>query len=339
MTRRATIADLAEASGVSISTIDRILNGRHPVRKVTGDKVMAAAEAIGFYAAPALRTRLGVGQTVLRLGFLLQQTNRPFYTALAKALALAAADAGSGVQAIVDHMDDLTPEAVAAQMLHLGNRVDALAVITAEHPRVTQTIEALALQDVPVFGLISGLTAACGTGYVGLDNWKVGRTAGWAVARMCKMPGRVGILVGNHRYRCQELNESGIRSYFREHAPDFTLLEPISTFEDRRVARDVTEDLLNREPDLVALYLSGGGITGAMDAIAASGRADKLVTIGHEMMEPTRTALIDGVLTFVIAHPIARMAADTIAAMREAAAGQPPGQTLIPFDLFTAENI
>jgi hypothetical protein len=35
------------------------------------------------------------------------------------------------------------------------------------------------------------------------------------------------ILVGNHRYRCQEMNESGFRSYFREHAPGFTLLEPL----------------------------------------------------------------------------------------------------------------
>ena len=339
MARRSTIADLAEASGVSVSTIDRILNGRHPVRKATGDKVLATAEAIGFYATPALRERLGVGQPVLRLGFLLQQSNRAFYRMIAKALEAAAAQAGKGVQIVVEHLDDLTPEAVAARMLDLGSRVDALATISAEHPRATQAIEALAARNVPVFGLISGLTAACGTGYVGLDNWKVGRTAGWAIARLCKAPGRVGILVGNHRYRCQEMNESGFRSYFREHAPDFTLLEPISTFEDRRVARELTEELLAREPDLAALYICGGGITGVMDAIAASGRAGKLVTVGHELMEPTRSGLMDGLLTMVIAHPIARLAQEAIDAMRDAAAGQPPGQRLIGFEIFTAENI
>ena len=77
----------------------------------------------------------------------------------------------------------------------------------------------------------------------GLDNWKVGRTAAWAIARLCTKPGRIGILVGNPRYRCQEMNESGFRSYFRECAPDFTLLEPISTFEDKAIAREVTEPL------------------------------------------------------------------------------------------------
>ena len=339
MARRATIADLAQASGVSISTIDRILNGRHPVRKVTGDKVLATAEAIGFYATPALRTRLGVGQPVVRLGYLLQQSDRPFYRMLARALEQAAREAGAGVAIVVEHMDDISPEAVAARVLDMGNRVDALAVISAEHPRVTQAIETLADRDVTVFGLISGLTAACGTGYVGLDNWKVGRTAGWAVAGLCKTPGKVGILVGNHRYRCQEMNETGFRGYLREHAPDFTLLEPISTFEDRRVAREVTEDLLAREPDLAALYISGGGITGAMDAIAASGRVGSLIVIGHELMDPTRAALIDGVLTMVIAHPVARLAQEAISAMSEAAKGTPPGQHLIGFDIVTAENI
>ena len=176
-------------------------------------------------------------------------------------------------------------------------------------------------------------------GVCGLDNWKVGRTAGWAIAGLCKVPGRVGILVENHRYRCQEMNETGFRSYFREHGGEFTLLEPISTFEDRRVAREVTEDLLARAPDLVGLYLSGGGITGAMEAIAASGRAGKLVVVGHEMMEPTRTGLIDGILTMVIAHPTARMIQEAMDATCDAATGLLPGQHVIGFDIYTAENI
>lgn len=339
MARRSTLADLADAAGVSVSTIDRILNGRHPVRRATGAKVLAAAEAIGFYATPALRKRLGIDQPVLQLGVLLQQSNRVFYKTIARALHLAAVEAGAGVQVVVEHMDDLTPEVVAARMLDLGRRVDALAVVAAEHPRTTQAIEALAENGVPVFGLISGLTAACGTGYVGLDNWKVGRTAGWAVANLCKAPGRVGILMGNHRYRCQEMNETGFRSYFREHAPEFTLLGPFLTFEDRRVAREVTEDLLAREPDLKAIYVCGGGITGVLEAVASPAHAGRLVTVGHELMDPTRAGLIDGLLTLVIAHPLARLAAEAIAALRDAAAGQPPGQRLIGFDIFTAENI
>ena len=58
MARRFTIHDLAARAGVSVSTIDRILNGRSEVRAATGQRVLEAAEAMGFYALPALRQRL-----------------------------------------------------------------------------------------------------------------------------------------------------------------------------------------------------------------------------------------------------------------------------------------
>ncbi len=337
MAGRITIAELAEKAGVSVSTVDRMLNGRNPVRKATAERVLSAAEESGFYATHLLKERLGIGRPVITLGFLLQQSNRTFYRMIGQALAQAAEEA-DGVVVIVEHMDDLSPEAVSTRMLAMGEKVDVLAVVSADHPRVTQAIEALHARDVPVFGLISGLTASCETGLVGLDNYKVGRMAGWALSRLSGRTGRVAILVGNHRYRCQELNESGFRSYLREHAPGMVLLEPISTFEDRSIARDVTEALLKREPDLVGLYICGGGIVGVMEALAGSGRAAGIVTVGHEMTAHTRAGLIDGILSLVITHPVARLASEAIAAMGEAAKAA-PGQRLVPFEIHTPENL
>ena len=211
-------------------------NRRHPVRTSPENKVLTAAEAIGYCATQALRERLDVRRPITRLGFLSQQSNRPYCQMRASALAYAALDAGPKVQLVAEQMNDLAPEAVAARLLDMRNRVDASAAISAEHPRIAQAIVALAARHISVFGLISGLTAACGTGYVGLDNWQVGRTAVWAIAGLCRLPGRDGILVGNHRYRCQEMNETGCRSYFWEIGGEFTLPEQISKFEDRRVA-------------------------------------------------------------------------------------------------------
>lgn len=339
MARRATIDDLAEAAGVSVSTIDRVLNGRAKVRATTAGKVLAAAEAIGFYATPLLRERLGQGRPVRRLGVLLLQSNRSFYRLVGDALREAAL--GSPDVALeVAHMDDLSPEAVAARMLEMGERVEALAVVAAEHPRVTEAVERLAERGVRTVALITTLVAPSGVSYVGLDHRKVGRTAGWAFAHLCRSPGRIGVLVGSPRYRNQELNESGFRSYLREHAPDFTVLEPLSTFEDRAVAREVTEQLLAREPDLRGLYVSGGGISGVLTALKEAGRRD-LVVVGYDRMEPTVNGLIDGTLTLVIAHPLQRLAAACLGALRDCAEepGRRPADRLIPFEVLTAENL
>ncbi|MES2541560.1 MAG: LacI family DNA-binding transcriptional regulator, partial [Pseudomonadota bacterium] len=222
MARRPTIQDLSARAGVSVSTIDRILNGRDKVRHGTAARVLAAAEDMGFYALPALRQRLQPAHPRVKLGFLLQQSDRGFYRSIADALRTAAAAVDPPVELLIEHLQDLSPDAVAAQILRLGAQVQALAVVSAEHPRISAAIEELAAKGVPTYGLISDLSAACSTGYIGLDNWRVGRTAAWAVTGMSRRPGRLAIILGNHRYRCQDLNESGFRSYCREHAPDFT---------------------------------------------------------------------------------------------------------------------
>lgn len=340
MARRSTIQDLAAQAGVSVSTIDRILNGRARVRPATAAKVLATAEALDFYALPALRERLQVGKPRLRLGFLLQQSQRSFYRMIAEALRQAAEAGGAEVELVIDYMDDLAPEAVAAQLLRLGQQVQAVAVVSAEHARVSHAIETLAARGVRTYGLISELTAACGVGYVGLDNWKAGRTAAWAITGLSRRPGRIAILIGNHRYRCQEGNESGFRSYCREHATEYSLLEPLQTFEDRAIAQELTEQLLRREPDLAGIYVSGGGMPGVLDAVRASGRAGAMVVVGNELTEHTRLGLIDGLLSLVIAHPILKMANEAIGLMaHDLAQASPAGKRVIGFDLFTPESL
>ena len=48
MANRPTLVDLAQAAGVSVATVDRVLNARHRVREPTAERVLAAAEAIDF---------------------------------------------------------------------------------------------------------------------------------------------------------------------------------------------------------------------------------------------------------------------------------------------------
>ena len=53
---------------------------------------------------------------------------------------------------------------------------------------------------------------------------------------MAKRPGKVGILVGSHRYLSQDLAEISFRGYMREHASDLQLLESHIILDDSRIA-------------------------------------------------------------------------------------------------------
>jgi LacI family transcriptional regulator len=81
MGRRPTIQDLAVSAGVSVATVDRVLNKRHPVKEGTARRVLEAAERIGFYATGLLRQRLGKPIRAATVGFLLQKPD-PFYQQL-----------------------------------------------------------------------------------------------------------------------------------------------------------------------------------------------------------------------------------------------------------------
>ena len=58
MTRRPTVADIAARSGLSIATVDRVLNARLPVRRETAERVLGAAQELGYHGTGLIRRRL-----------------------------------------------------------------------------------------------------------------------------------------------------------------------------------------------------------------------------------------------------------------------------------------
>jgi LacI family transcriptional regulator len=340
---RPTIRDLAREAGVSVSTVNRVLAGDGTVRDHTVAQVKETAERIGYYGVRAIRAKIIARKPKLKFGFLLHQPSRKFYRMLGAALEVATQ--GNGDQEVgteIIYAEDLAPQNIAAKLLELGNSCDAVGVVTAVHPLVTDAVNTLRDKNIPVFALISQLSQADGTNYVGLDNWKLGRASAWAFHHICKAPGKIGVLVGNYRYRCQEMNEIGFRSYFREMAPDFTILEPRSTFETNAVAEEMTEVLINEHPDLIGLFIAGGGISGAMNALRTRGKSGKIMGLGFELTENTRTGLLDGTLTMVLGHPLERLAQEAISGMlRAIKLGQEGGKqiTVLPFETYTRESV
>src|SRR2546427_10826145 len=112
MARRPTIADLARVSGVSVATVDRVLNRRLPVREDTAMRVVAAAEQLGYHATGLLKQRL-TDIPPLHFGFLLQKRHDEFYKRLAAELT-SATKAASFIRgrATVEFMDELVPSMI-----------------------------------------------------------------------------------------------------------------------------------------------------------------------------------------------------------------------------------
>ena len=109
LANRPTIEQLAQASGVSVATVDRVLNKRLPVKASTANRVHEAATRIGFHAAGLIGQRLRDDLPAVKLGFLLLKSSQPFYRPFAQELERAVADMpgirGSGLVDMVTSHD------------------------------------------------------------------------------------------------------------------------------------------------------------------------------------------------------------------------------------------
>jgi LacI family transcriptional regulator len=65
---------------------------------------------------------------------------------------------------------------------------------------VSDAIATLRARGVPTFAILTELGAETSAPYVGRNNRKEGRTAAWLVAKAARRPGKIGIIVGSHRF-------------------------------------------------------------------------------------------------------------------------------------------
>ena len=90
MVKHPTIRDLAQAAGVSISTVNRVINNSESVRQPTRELTMSVAQEIGFFGLSTIRHVINARRESFRFGILLLQKHRRFYASLALTLTQAA---------------------------------------------------------------------------------------------------------------------------------------------------------------------------------------------------------------------------------------------------------
>lgn len=315
--------DVARAAGLSVTTVDRALNGRSVVSEATLKAIAEAAERVGYHARGLIARRITDRVPEIRLGFVLVKPKHEFYQGFAREIEAAVARRRDvRGRATVVFAQSQSPEEFSELLRGFRGRVDAVAAVAVNHQKMTQVAWELREAGVPVFSLLNDFAQGVRQGYVGLNNLKMGRLAAWMFTRALPDPGKLGIIVGGNRWHGHDLRETGFRSFARETAPAFTVLEPAVNLEAREVTYETTLDLLRRHPDLRGICVAGGGMEGAVAALREMRPPGKVALIVNELTEVSRAALLDGYVMMVIATPLPDLCRDLVG-MMIAAAGAP----------------
>ncbi|MEL7114803.1 MAG: LacI family DNA-binding transcriptional regulator [Pseudomonadota bacterium] len=343
MARRPTIQDVADAAGVSVATVDRVLNGRLKVREETARKVSEAAQRVGYHAVNLIEQRLRAELPELRMGFVLQEASHAFYHALAgEAVYCADQLARTRGQAIIQFAQTQSPSEVADLMRKMRGRVDAVAAAAVNHSRVTEAVIALKAEGIPTYAMLNDFAQGERHAYIGLNNLKVGRTAAWMLGTAAPKPGKIAIFVGGPGWHGHALRETGFRSHFREARPEFEVIDTIVNLETKKLTYDATSEILSKHKDLVGLYVAGGGMEGAIQAIRERRGPGEIALVVNELTPESRTALAEGYVTMVIATPMRAICTELMAMMRSVVLGPEPatqGQLFLEPVIYVPESV
>ena len=342
MTKRPTLKDLAYAAGVGVATVDRALNGRSNVRQETLDRVLDAAERIGYPTRVLSARRDEASRPLIRFGFVLHKGSQEFYRNFAAALQdVVNSRTDIRGRAVISFAASQAPDDFAKEIEVVAQQTDAIATSAINHPSLSELVSDLARTGTPVFALLNDFAQNIRQNYLGLDNVKVGRTAAWMLTTHARTPGKLAVFVGGNRWHGHLMRETGFQSYIREYAPDFSMIDTVVNLETRQVTYEATLDLLDRQPDLRGIYVAGGGMEGAIAALREKRPPGKVALVVNELTDDSRKALVDRYATMVIATPLQELCENVVQLMIESQlSGQTssPGQHFLTPQLYVPES-
>jgi LacI family transcriptional regulator len=297
--RRPTVHDIARAAGVSLATVDRVLNGRTGVRAGTIARVMSAIDSLGYVrdvAAANLARQRG-----FEFAFLIPDRDTALLSALrAEILTLGEHARMDRITLTLVDVPAESPSAVAAAMDGLIEAgVDGVAVLAVETPQVRDAVRRARAKGIRVVTLVSDLPLSDRDHFVGINNIAAGRTAGLLMGRFAG--GRAGsilVLATSMLARDNAERRLGFDAILSEAFAHLKVLPTLECHDDAAMIRTLVPAALAAHPEVIGLYSVGAGNRSLIPVLRAEGRT--LITIAHDLSPYVREALIDGTFDAVI---------------------------------------
>ena len=338
---KVTIQDVARTAGVSVATVDRVLNRRPGVRGVTVGKVETAIRELN-YQPDRIAARLARSRQY-RFCFVLPLRAGDFWQRIAEEVRLMAERmAGERVTISAKQVDVFDGEALAECLDSIGEVFDGIAVVALDHPAVREAINALEARGVTVVTLVSDVPGSKRAHYAGIDNSSAGRTAANLMGRFLRgLNGKVGLIAGSLALRDHIERQFGFEQVMAHEYPNLAVLPVRESRDDWKKLEEMTAQLLAEHPDLIGLYNVGGGTRGIVAGLEAAGRSRDIVFIAHELTDPTRRGLIRGTVDAIINQDPGHEVRSAVRVLMAKADNMPliESQERIRIDIFVRDNL
>ncbi len=337
-----TIHDVARTAGVSVATVDRVLNNRPGVRAITGKRVHDAMRMLN-YKPNAFAAKLSKSK-VYRLLFIVPGGGNLFMDQLVAEIEATAETAkAESIFIEMQQVPAFDGFALATLLDSLSpDRWDGVAVVVPDLPHVRQSIDRCIEKGIRIITLVSDLPSSKRSFYVGIDNISAGRVAGRLLGKFtCGRAGKLAVIPGSLTLSDHMERFMGCGQVVRSQFPHLEMLPPVEGRDNAADTKAVVSKLLDEHKEgIIAIYNIGAGNRGLIAAVEQSGRKSDLVVIAHELSRHSRQALLDGTIDAVLSQDAEREVERAVTLLRQLCDGEKDiRNTFVRTDIFLPDNL
>lgn len=300
---RPTTKDLAKAAGVSLATVDRVLNNRPNISERTIRKVNDAIEQIGFVRNIAAVNL--VKNTVYRYRFILPETGDQFIDEIISEIHATNESVKAEMVALdIVRLPIEDPHLVANHLAGLSRAgISGAAIMAPESPQVRDAIARIVQANVRVVHLLSGNAGRDGVDVVGIDNRAAGATAARLIGRFnCRRNGKVIVIAETMRAQDSIERRLGFDEVINANFPELKVLPSLETHADLARTERILEQCLQYNRDVSAIYVMSAEARVPVTCLSRKLELDNIVTVVHERTPFTVEAVQSGKVDAIIAQ-------------------------------------
>lgn len=299
----ATMKQIANLAGVSLGTVDRVLNNRGVVSEETRKSILDIAESLNYIPNRTARC-LAIRKANIKIGcIIIPASFNGIYGQFEDALLKKAAELEDyNISVIVKHIDSDNPPSqnkLLDEMCDEG--VNGIVFYGFNLVETVWKIDEIIEKGIPVITAGNDLPDSKRIAYVGSDFGKSGRMAGELIKLICGENSKVGVIFYGLQNNLNYVKRvDGLKEYIKERAPNMVVAAHVPNYSDDFISYSTVEKIMRDDPEINSLLIVSGGIYGACKAVERMPKGKRPKVFCYNCIPTTKEMLHKGIITATI---------------------------------------
>lgn len=297
-----TLQQIADLAGVSRGTVDRALNNRGRIKPEVEQRIKKIAKDVGYKPSRAGRA-LAMAKKNIKIGVILQLAQTPFMKDVLIGLKAAKLEAESfGASVKIHKINGVNPTEVIQIMEKMkSEKFNGIALSPSQDNLLIKLIDKFSQEyNIPIITFNSDLENTARLCFIGQNAVKSGQTAAGLMGEITNGQGQIIIISGHEENPSLQQRADGFNREISISYPQINNLGIRYAYDDDWVAEKITDESLDKYPNLKGIYITGSGVLGVCKSLQKANKIKDIKIIANDFINDNIQLLSNGTINFLI---------------------------------------